>query len=102
MDALSPLDLQVVRGAIGDASSSSQSDLKTIDDVVEEEEEEETEGAAAEGRGAQGTAPANSDDRTKSFQIAHNIPILPHLPKYSIIVKKQPNELLGMTASTKP
>ena len=34
-------------------------------------------------------------DRTRSFQLAHNIHILPHLPKYSIIIQKKSNELLG-------
>ena len=34
-------------------------------------------------------------DRTQSFQLAHNIHILPHLPKYSIIIQKKSNELLG-------
>ena len=37
----------------------------------------------------------HQDDRTRSFQLAHNIHILPHLPKYSIIIQKKSNELLG-------
>ena len=39
--------------------------------------------------------PHHHDDRTRSFQLAHNIHILPHLPKYSIIIQKKSNELLG-------
>ena len=37
----------------------------------------------------------HDSDRTRSFQLAHNIHILPHLPKYSIIIQKKSNELLG-------
>lgn len=38
---------------------------------------------------------SSDHDRTQSFQLAHNIHILPHLPKYSIIIQKKSNELLG-------
>ena len=41
------------------------------------------------------TSSDDHDDRTRSFQLAHNIHILPHLPKYSIIIQKKSNELLG-------
>lgn len=41
----------------------------------------------------------DEEDRTSALnrrgELTHNIPILPHLPKYAICIKKTPSDFLG-------
>ena len=81
------------------------SDLKTDIIPAEEEPEEELEDIDCIDQGGCCPASADQGDRDPSalsprpgsdMAMAQGIPILPHLPKYSICIKKGPSGFLGM------
>ena len=65
-------------GASG--SHSSATTLETTPSIVRKEKSE---------------AAGSLERRTKDLEPAHNIPILPHLPKFAIVVNKGGNQGLG-------
>ena len=71
-----------------------------LDDVDAEEEEEDLTDKAEKrveepNQASSSTKHPQPLDRRRDLTPAHNIPILPHLPKYSIIIHKSSKETLG-------
>ncbi len=69
------------------ASSSSATTLETTPSAIRKEEEEEEEVRAC-----------LPERKTRDLEPAHNIPILPHLPKFTVVVNKAAHQNLGSTA----